>query len=152
MSKIYGLEQKEDDKIIYVESDFIGDSILDNKPDDVLNELGEVDELIVGGYNSQYSVKHVADLAYSNGIDTLIDLDLTEKFFGLSENKRYFNVEEYNPIRFKEDVEAIREDTSEYYKRQFYDIYSSPAFGFVGKRAKKPKTKTIGSKASKKRR
>ncbi len=47
------------------------------------------------------------------GIDTTVDLDLTDLFFALYKNDEYFKIDEYNPQRYinfwKQNFETIDE-------------------------------------------
>ena len=112
--ELYGIEQEDEDKIIYADIPFSEVNPYDERgnakenfipkypsEDKLIEELGAVDELVVSGYHASDCVKKVAYKAYQRGINTSVDLDLTELFFGLYKQKDYFDLENYNPERFK---------------------------------------------------
>ena len=78
----------------------------------------------------------MGEAALNMGINTIVDLDLTDLFFSLYRQEDYFNINEYNPEKFKEHIirseikEEIEFDDEEQALKQFYLTYSSPAFGF----------------------
>ena len=83
-------------------------------------------------------VKRVAEVALEYGINTLVDLDLTDLFFSLYKEKDYFDVENYNPDKFKLRMTSkygeINIDLGE---RIFDRNYSSPVYGFTKSSGKK---------------
>ena len=99
----------------------------------LLNQLGNVDELVIGEYHFSDCVKKVGEAALAMGIDTMVDIDLTDLFFALYKQEEYFKIDEYNPQRYKEhcqqeDIkEGIGIQTSE---KQFQLMYSSPIYKF----------------------
>jgi len=68
-------------------------------------ELGEVDELVVCGFHSQDCVKRIATHFHNLGVDTLVDLELTELFRVLS-SRYYFDEGAYNLANVIEYAEA----------------------------------------------
>lgn len=115
--ELYGIEKYDTDKIIYTDITFSEASAVDENgnrktnfipkyPNEmfIINQLGNVDKLIVGGYHAMDCVKKVAEVALENGIDTLVDLDLTDLFFNLYKQKEYFNKEKYDSTRYKSYV------------------------------------------------
>ena len=113
---IYGIIPHQKDRIIYTDITFeqatnnsfrkkdVNTSQVYPNEEKLLMQVGDIDKLIVGGYHSQDCVKRVAEYAQSKGIDTLVDLDLTDLFFKLYQEVDYFNILEYNPERYKEYV------------------------------------------------
>ena len=135
--KMFGIEKQENDKIIYTDITFSQASAIDEKgnikqnfipkyPDELylLNQLGNVEELVVGGFHSTDCVKKVAEVALQNNIDTFVDLDLTDLFFNLYRRENYFNKEIYDPTRLRQTLINSRAiDTID-------ENYSSPVYRF----------------------
>ena len=105
--QLFGLTKKEDDKIIYT------------------------DILVVGGYHANDCVKRVAEVSNELGIDTLIDLDLTDFFFNLYRKEDYFKIDEYSPNRY---YNYMKSKALEYHEDNFEDgfkkTFASPVYGF----------------------
>lgn len=143
--ELYGIEKKELDRVIYTDISFSESSAYDDKgykkknfipkyPNEskLIEQLGDLDELVVGGYHAMDCVKRVAENALNMGINTLVDLDLTDLFFNVYRNKDYFDIENYSPERFKtyminrtgpEDIE---------FRQQLFDRkYASSVYGFT---------------------
>ena len=143
--ELYGIEQHDEDKIIYTDIPFSEASAYDengNKkknftpkyPNEIflIKQLGTVDELVVGGYHAMDCVKRVAEIALQNGIITLVDLDLTDLFFNVYNQNNYFNIEEYSPERFKMNMITRHGiEDFEFRERIFDRNYSSPVYGFT---------------------
>ncbi len=146
---IFGIIPQEEDKIIYTDILFSENSAIDDtgkiKKDFIpkypneqllISQLGDIDQLVIGGYHFADCVKRVGEAALNMGINTIVDLDLTDLFFSLYRQEDYFNINEYNPEKFKEHIirsrikEEIEFDDEEQALKQFYLTYSSPAFGF----------------------
>ena len=95
--KIYGILPQSNDKIVYTDITFdkasgynqdgskktIDDVVYPNEQY-ILEQLGNVDELVIGGYHFQDCCKRVGEVALTNGVNTIIDLDMTDLFFNLS--------------------------------------------------------------------
>ena len=112
--ELYGIDKRNEDKIIYTDITFSEASIYDenyneNKnlipkyPDEriLIEQLGCVDELVVGGYHAVECVIRVAEYALQRGISTLVDLDLSDFFFNVYKQNDYFDIENYSPEKFK---------------------------------------------------
>ena len=142
--EIFGVDKKVKDRIIYTDILFSEASVTDEQgnrkksfitryPNEMwlLKQLGDIDELIVGGYHVMDCVRRVAEVSMKNGINTLVDLDLTDLFFYLYNQKNYFIVDSYNPSRFKEYMINKRgpEDVK-FSERIFNRNYDSPVYGF----------------------
>lgn len=69
--------------------------------DYILNQLGEVDILRIGGFHMWDCVERIAKRAYEKGIETLVDEDLTEFFTSRikDENFQEGKYPTYNPHR-----------------------------------------------------
>ena len=98
--KVYGVEIRKKDKIIQTDksySEIMNSEYKEIYPsnDKILKELEPIGELVVTGFHSFDCVKKVAKYFDDSKIDTLVDLDLTEKFIQNS-NRRGFNQEKYN--------------------------------------------------------
>ena len=141
---IYGIIPHQNDRVIYTDITFEqatnnsskNQKDINNKPvypseKKLLSQVGNIDKLIVGGYHSQDCVKRVAEYAQSKGIDTLVDLDLTDLFFKLYQEVDYFNISEYNPERYKEYVyKKARSCGRERLIKVFQRNFSSSVYGF----------------------
>lgn len=138
--EIFGVIPKPEDKIIF--TDVLFEEAINTKEDKnfipqypseelLLGQLGEVSELIVGGYHYSDCVKRVGEKAMANGISTLVDLDMTDLFFGLYKQEDYFCIDEYDSIRYKEYFlnKALKygEDFAE---KRLNTMYASEVYGF----------------------
>ena len=148
---LFGIEPRSGDRIIYSDINFSDSSVYDDKGREkidfvpkytdeslLLERIGQVDELRVGGFHASDCVERAAELALKRGIDTLVDLDLTELFFAIYRQKDYFDRETYSPERYKSKFLDIYagEEGYESMEREFYDSYSSPVYGFPKKQEK----------------
>lgn len=137
--EMFGITPKEGDKIIYTDITFEDNNAYDKNGKEKLNfkpkylnvpillsKLGKIDELILGGYHFTDCVKRVGEGALNLGIDTTIDLDLTDLFFSLYKMKEYFVIDSYNPEKYKDFVE-----------RQFKTIYGSSVYKFYSEEESK---------------
>ena len=85
-------------------------------------------------------VKRVAEVALSLGIDTLVDLDLTDLFFNVYKQKDYFDMKNYSPERFKINmINSFGDDYVELEESLFNRNYSSPVYGFTNQTSKRRK-------------
>lgn len=86
--EIFGITPKKDDKIIFTDVTFneaisnkginTGEEVKYPNEQLIINQLGKVDKLVIGGYHAQDCVRKIGEKALENGINTLIDLDLTD--------------------------------------------------------------------------
>ena len=142
--EIYGILPQYGDRIIYADISFIeangynadgskkleGEIVYPNEQM-LINQLGDVEELVIGGYHAQDCVKRVGEVALANGINTIVDLDLTDLFFNLYRDEDYFNIESYNSERFKNHVlNKMRRYGDEFAERMFNSNYQSDVYGF----------------------
>ena len=98
----------------------------------LLEQIGSIDELVVGGYHVMACVKRVAEEALNLGIDALVDLDMTDLFFNVYKQKDYFDIENYSPERFKTNmISKFGDRHIELEERLFNRNYSSPVYGFT---------------------
>ena len=142
--KTFGIVQKQEDKVIYTDVPFTKASgynldgsrktyneITYPNEQKLLNQLGKVDELVIGGYHANDCVKRVAEAAIENGINTIIDLDMTDLFFNLYRQEDYFDLYSYDPKRFKsymlKQMGKYGDDMAE---RMFNRNYQSSVYGF----------------------
>lgn len=97
----------------------------------LINQLGNVDELVIGGYHAQDCVKRVGEVALNNGINALIDLDMTDLFFNLYRQDDYFKIDSYSPARFKSYmIEKSSRYGQEFAENLFNRNYQSSVYGF----------------------
>lgn len=141
--ELYGIEKMQSDRIIYTDITFYEASAFDENRNEKINfipkypnelyllrQLGNVNELVVGGYHSMSCVKKVAEVALKNGINTLVDLDLTDLFFILYDKEDYFKEESYDPDRLRTYMINIDGDEElEFNKRLFDRNYESEVYG-----------------------
>ncbi len=146
---IFGINYKDGDRIVYTDITFKEASGYDEdgneKPKEeikypneemIISQLGDnIEKLAIGGYHSEDCVKRVGEIAIRNGIDTIIDLDMTELFFSLYRKEDYFNISEYNQSRYKDYVlkkteEIDGKDFVRYAEEMLHERFSSPAYGF----------------------
>ena len=141
---MYGVEKYPGDRIIYTDIPFSLASAIDENGNEkknftpkypnemfLIKQIGNVDELVVGGYHAIDCVKKVAEIALQNGINTLVDLDLTDLFFNLYKQKDYFNKETYDPIKFKSHMISQKgEEYVDFMEGIFNRNYASPVYGF----------------------
>ena len=149
--ELYGIEQKDRDKIIYTDIPFSEASAYDENGNEkknfipkypnerfLIEQLEPVDELVVGGYHVMDCVKRVAEVALQSGINTLVDLDLTDLFFNLYKQNDYFDMENYSPEKFKMNmISRHGNEYTEFEERLFNRNYSSPVYGFTNSSSKK---------------
>lgn len=141
--ELYGVEKAENDKIIYTDITFeeacaydenskLKDNFTPKFPSEeyILEQLGFIDTLVVGGYHAMSCVKRVAEVALKQGIDTLVDLDLTDLFFNVYENKELFNKESYDIYRLKRNILSKPDVDIKYEEVSFDKNFSSPVYGY----------------------
>ena len=142
--EIYGITPKKEDKIIYTDILFSENSAYDENgkvkndfipkyPNEqlLIEQLGQIDELVIGGYHSSDCVQRVGEIALNNGINTIVDLDLTDFFFSLYRKEEYFNIEEYSPKKYKEYIfNKAYEEGELFFENHFNQMYSSLIYGF----------------------
>ena len=133
--EIFGITPKKDDKVIFTDITFkeatsstdltIEEEVKYPNEQLLINQLGEVDELVIGGYHAQDCVKRVGEKALQNSINTLIDLDLTDLFFTL------YRHEEYDPERFRNFMIKKSSRYGEDFAIELFNRnYQSPVYGF----------------------
>lgn len=138
--EIFGIIPQLGDKVIFTDVSFLqaintkGESpFVPKYPNEefLLEQLGDVDELVVGGYHYSDCVRKVAEQAQQKGISTLVDLDMTDLFFNLYRKEDYFDIEEYDPIRYKEYVLAKASKYGEKFaEKRLNTMYNSEVYGF----------------------
>ena len=145
--EVFGVISKSEDNIIYADISFEQLSAYDEdgrkkenfvpmyaNPQYILEQLGNVEEVILGGYHALDCVKKIAEHIQSMGITTLVDLEMTDLFFNVYK-ETYFNPEEYNIERYKENViQKFVRMGEEKAKERFYATYSSSVYGFSSKK------------------
>ena len=141
---IFGITPQSQDKIIYTDVTFDEasaylsngthkENFVPKYPNEqfLLNQLGHIDELVVGGYHFSDCVKRVGETALNMGIDTTVDIDLTDLFFSLYKNEEYFKIDECDPQRYmnfwKQKFEKLGEE-KEFIDRRFQKMYNSPIY------------------------
>ncbi len=144
--EIFGITPDKHDRILYTDILFSENSAVDENgekrenftpkyPNEqlLINQLGEINQLVIGGYHFSDCVRRVGDQAINNGINTLIDLDMTDLFFYLYKQKDYFDIDRYSPKQYQNYIfnKVLNEGESiESIKKYFSRMYSSPAYGF----------------------
>ena len=152
---IFGITPQPQDKIIYTDVTFDEasacysdgtqkENFVPKYPNEqlLLNQLGHIDELVIGGYHFSDCVKRVGEVAMDIGINTTIDLDLTDLFFSLYRNNEYFQIDQYDPKRYKEywqrKLEQLGEE-KEFIEQEFQKMYGNPIYGFYSEETAKYK-------------
>jgi len=142
--EMYGVIPQQRDRIIYTDIPFTKasgynldgskksvDEITYPNEQSIINQLGGVEELVIGGYHAQDCVKRVGEFALANGINTLVDLDMTDLFFNLYRQDDYFDIESYSPERFKNHMLGkMKRYGDEFAERIFNNNYHSDVYGF----------------------
>lgn len=129
----YGIDLRSDDTIIY--TDVTYDEAVGTyskpkyaDPEYLLNQLGNIDNLVIGGYHSMDCCMKVADYAMKKGINTLVDLELTDLFFNNYESED-FDISKYNKKAFKRrTLDYIGEGV--FGESIFYSMFNNPVYGF----------------------
>ena len=150
---IFGIIPKEEDRVIYTDILFSENIAIDENGKEkkdfkpkyaseqlLIKQLGDIEELVIGGYHFSDCVKRVGEAALKMGINTVIDLDLTDLFFNLYKQEDYFNLKEYSPEKFKRQM--MKYDLrygEEIALEQFNLVYSSPVYGFSNEEIKHKK-------------
>ncbi len=137
--EIYGVKLEENDTIIKTNITF--DEVIKNhkypSEEDIIEKIGHVNELVVGGYHSTDCVRRTSEVALEKGIDTLVDLDLTDLFFSLYKEE-YFNKEIYDPFKLRNYMINKRgEEYIELMTRVIDKNYDSPVYKFNNENIKK---------------
>ncbi len=150
--EIYGIKPMPVDKVIYTDIPFkeasgINEDGSKKSKDEIkypnesylINQLKDINEIVIGGFHFNSCVKRVAEYCYDNGIDTLVDLDLTDLFFHLYHKNSYFRKDEYDPDRYKKYLydKQILEFEKDNFEENFKNRYGSPVYGFYEKENKK---------------
>ena len=147
--ELFGLTKKEQDRVILTDIDFLTVNTYANNNDEkkdyaikypselhIVEQLGGVSELVVGGYHATDCVRKVAETASKLGIKTLVDLDLTEYFFNLYKEENYFRIDEYSPARYynrakdRAKYNCIPDDMNEEMLKR---LFSSDVYGIYNK-------------------
>ncbi len=141
--KIFGIKPGPQDQIIYTDISFqeaMGFNKDGSRKNDdeirypneqfLIDQLGAVDKLVIGGFHFGDCVKRVAECCLQNGIDTLVDLDLTDLFFSLYYQEDYFKKDSYSPERYRDYWfhKASRYDSIA--EKIFQRKYASPVYQF----------------------
>lgn len=133
---LYGINLLPTDKIIYTDVTFeqangySGDIKYPNESY-LIAQLGDFDEIVVGGFHFGDCVKRVAEYCYQCGTSVLVDLDLTDLFFNIYRKKDYFKIDEYNPKNYKNYILLnSRFSNKELAERLFERNYNSPVYKF----------------------
>ena len=137
--EVYGLDFYKGDRLIYTDILFEEFGKKGMYPCNFLiKQLENIDKLVIGGFHYSDCVKKLGEAALRNGIDTSVDLDLTDLFFNLYKENDYLDMEYYNPDRFRECMVNLEDRKYRIYaERQFVINFSSPAYGFEFQKVKK---------------
>ncbi len=133
---LYGINLLPTDKIIYTDVTFeqangYSGNIKYPNENYLIAQLGDFDEIVVGGFHFGDCVKRVAEYCYQCGTSVLVDLDLTDLFFNIYHKKDYFKIDEYNPKNYKNYILLnSRFSNKELAERLFERNYNSPVYKF----------------------
>lgn len=142
--KMFGIEPQETDKTIYTDITFADASAYNEKGEEkkdfipkypseekLISQLGEVEQLVVGGYHFSDCVRRVAEYALNKGIDTLVDIDMTDLFFNVYLEKDYFEMDNYSPERYRKHmINKWDPEDADFGEMLFDKHYASPVYGF----------------------
>ena len=139
--KKVGLNIKPTDKIITTDISFVSHTTPigeDEKGEkkyiypseqNISNQLGQIDEIIVCGFHTSDCVKKVAKHFHNMGVDTLVDIELTDMFIRCQSNP-LFNPSIYNLSNYIEFCKA--EDLIEYgelfFSKKIEKMYNEPFY------------------------
>ena len=133
---LYGINLLPTDKIIYTDVTFeqangySGDIKYPNESY-LIAQLGDFDEIVVGGFHFGDCVKLIAEYCYQCRTSVLVDLDLTDLFFNIYHKKDYFKIDEYNPKNYKDYILLNSHfSNKELAERLFERNYNSPVYKF----------------------
>jgi len=142
--EIFGIDIKPEDKVIETDVTFVeatgyyedgkekpNEEIKYPSEEDLFNKVDYVDEIVVGGYHYSDCVRRVAEYFHEQGINTLVDVELTDVFFG-HYYRDDFNKEMYSPAIFKQRIvqELSRRAGEEIALKTFNSAYNSPVYKF----------------------
>lgn len=150
---LYGVNLKESDSIIYTDVSFkeasgynedgtekMKSEIKYPNEEFLLSQIKDVEKIVIGGFHWNDCVRKVAEVCQEHGIDTLVDLDLTDMFFNLYYLEDYFIIDEYDPKKYKNyRLERIRLGDRNHALDFFNELYNSNVFGFDDESNKKVK-------------
>lgn len=97
----------------------------------LIDQLGVIEKLVIGGYHAQDCVKKVGEVALEKGINTIVDLDMTDLFFTLYRQDNYFDIESYSPEKFKNYILGKYKKYGDFAEEIFNRNYQSNVYGFV---------------------
>lgn len=150
--QMFGLDENSYDRVILTDVTFkeasgYNSDGSEKRPEDIkypseaylINQLGDVDELMVGGFHMNDCVKRVTNKALEMGIDALVDIELTDIFYAVY-YQDYFVKSDYSKEKFREY--CITSETKygcplELAERMFNRNYSDQAFGFGERKVNK---------------
>lgn len=98
----------------------------------LFEQIGEIDEIVIGGFHEADCVRRVAEYFLKNGVDTMVDLELTDFLYHLYKQP-YFNREKYNPANYKQYNIALGlkyGENMEFISKQLEKKYSSSVYKF----------------------
>jgi len=133
--EIYGVKLEENDTIIKTNITF--NEVIKNhtypSEEEIIKQIGDISKLVVAGYHSTDCVRRTSEVALEKGIDVLVDLDLTDLFFGLYKNREYFDKEIYDASKLRNYMINKRgEEYKELMTRIIDETYKSPVYNFNG--------------------
>ena len=134
-----GIEQKPGDSIIYADV-FFNEFVAFNPTPDftpkypdnqkLLEQIGPMDELVVGGFHVTDCVEKMALTASQNNIKVSIDPEMSDLFF-TNYDEDYFQIDNYNPEAFKERmINRYGPDFKQIGEEMLRKNFSSPFYGF----------------------
>lgn len=129
---IYGININNEDQIINTNISFIDATNNNMYPseDDIYYKVGLIDQIVIGGYHHSDCVRRVAEYYNKKGINTLIDLDLTDLFFSRYDSED-FEISEYNLESQKNQlIDIFKIIFEEEYEQKFNEIYGSSIYQF----------------------
>lgn len=131
---VFGIEIMKPDRVIKTDTEYseLKPPVLRYPtPSLLVNQLGDIDILVVGGFHATDCVRRIAEQAIDTGIDTLVDLDLTDRFFYFyNQPECIINKENYSPEEYLERYKKLTGPYFEDLEDNFREMYKSPVYGF----------------------
>lgn len=92
-------------------------------------DIGTYNQIVVGGFHCFDCVERFANEIYKLNNNILVDTDLTEQFWNVSEYQEGWNIEEFNPEQKLERVLSINDYTPSGILRKAKTRYENPIWG-----------------------
>lgn len=124
-----------DEEIIYtdftLEQTQNNEEVIYQASEQILSKIICADNLVIGGFHAHDCVKKLGEAAVNNGINTLVDLDLTEIFCSIHKEYEYFDSYSYESKKFKKYfINKYTQGNKTLDEKIFDRTYKSVVYGF----------------------